>query len=255
MLYFWNQLLRPGELASASLPLVALIAGIAATFNPCGLPALPGFITLLGGNTGDAGVRQRLRLSLGASLGAMSLVLALGIIVAIVGSGTKGLIAPYFRWVQLAVGLFLVGLASLHMTDQTSRLPPGRPCHEPWRENVESGYGQTDHPGQLPVWRRIRVSRGWLNRAVSGRSCGLRPGHWWIPYQLSGILDFRAHDGFPGIHNVSPGGNIRPGPGRPSTPVGTAHPGCERGHHITGRGCTDLRQLQSWAIRQPAAVK
>ena len=123
LLYFWNQLLRPGELGSASLPLVALIAGIAATFNPCGLPALPGFITFLGGNTEDAGVRQRLRLSLGASLGAMSLVLALGIIVAIVGSGTKGLIAPYFRWVQLAVGLFLVGLASLHMTGQTSRLP------------------------------------------------------------------------------------------------------------------------------------
>jgi len=123
LLYFWNQLLRPGELGSASLPLVALIAGIAATFNPCGLPALPGFITLLGGNTEDAGVRQRLRLSLGASLGAMSLVLVLGIMVAIVGSGTKGLIAPYFRWVQLAVGLFLVGLASLHMTDQTSRLP------------------------------------------------------------------------------------------------------------------------------------
>lgn len=123
LLYFWNQLLRPGELGSASLPLVALIAGIAATFNPCGLPALPGFITLLGGNTEDAGVRQRLRLSLGASLGAMSLVLVLGIIVAIVGSGTKGLIAPYIRWVQLAVGLFLVGLASLHMTDQTSRLP------------------------------------------------------------------------------------------------------------------------------------
>ena len=123
LLYFWNQLLRPGELGSASLPLVAFIAGIAATFNPCGLPALPGFITMLGGNTEDTGVRQRLRLSLGASLGAMSLVLVLGIIVAIVGSGTKGLIAPYFRWVQLAVGLFLVGLASLHMTGQTSRLP------------------------------------------------------------------------------------------------------------------------------------
>lgn len=123
LLYFWNQLLRPGELGSASLPLVALIAGIAATFNPCGLPALPGFIIMIGGNAEDVGVRQRLRLSLGASLGAMSLVLVLGIIVAIVGSGTKGLIAPNFRWVQLVVGLFLIGLASLHMTDQASRLP------------------------------------------------------------------------------------------------------------------------------------
>ena len=47
----------------------------------------------------------------------------LGIIVAFAGAGTKELIAPHFRWVQLTVGLFLVSLATLHLLGQTTRLP------------------------------------------------------------------------------------------------------------------------------------
>jgi len=122
LLFFWNQLLKPGELNSISLPIVALIAGLAATFNPCGLPVLPGFVTFLGGGENTT-VERRFRLSLSASLGAMSIVMILGIIVAFAGAGTKGLIAPHFRWVQLTVGLLLVGLATLHLMGQTTRLP------------------------------------------------------------------------------------------------------------------------------------
>ena len=122
LLYFWSQLLRPGDLGSLSLPVVAFTAGVAATFNPCGLPVLPGFLAFMGGG-GGAGARRRAGLSLAASLGAMSLVIVLGIIVGLAGAGTKGLIAPNFRWVQLAVGLFLIGLATLHLMGQTTRLP------------------------------------------------------------------------------------------------------------------------------------
>ena len=121
LLYFWSQLLRPGDLNAVSLPLVAFIAGVAATFNPCGMPALPGFLAF--GGDGGIGVRRRAGLGLGASLGAMSLLIALGIIVAFVGAETKELIAPRFRWVQLGVGVFLVGVAVLHLTGQSSRLP------------------------------------------------------------------------------------------------------------------------------------
>jgi cytochrome c biogenesis protein CcdA len=122
LLFFWNQLLKPGELSSISLPMVALVAGVAATFNPCGLPALPGFITFMGGGE-QTSAGRRLGLSTSVSLGAMSLVVALGIVVAIVGGGTKDLVAPNFRWVQLAVGLFLVTLAGLHLTGRTESLP------------------------------------------------------------------------------------------------------------------------------------
>ena len=121
LLYFWSQLLRPGDLNAIALPLVALVAGVAATFNPCGMPALPGFLAFGGG--GGIGVRRRAGLGLAASLGAMSLLIALGIIVAVVGAETKELIAPNFRWVQLGVGVFLVAVAVLHLTGQTSRLP------------------------------------------------------------------------------------------------------------------------------------
>ena len=122
LLYFWNQLLRPGDLNAISLPLVALVAGIAATFNPCSLPALPGFLTF-GGADNTAGLGRRSGLSLATAVGAMSIIIVLGIIVAFAGTGTKGLIAPYFRWVQLAVGLILVSVAVLHMGGQTNRLP------------------------------------------------------------------------------------------------------------------------------------
>lgn len=123
LFYFWNQLLRPGDLNAISLPLVALVAGIAATFNPCSMPALPGFLAIGGGNSEGAGLGRRLGLSLAVALGALTIVIALGIIVAIVGGGTKGVIAPYFRWIQLGVGLFLVAVALLHLAGQTNRLP------------------------------------------------------------------------------------------------------------------------------------
>ena len=120
LLYFWNQLLRPGDLNAISLPLVALVAGVAATFNPCGLPALPGFLAFGGDNIG---LGRRSGLSLSTAFGAMTVIIVLGVIVAIAGTGTKGLIAPYFRWVQLAVGLILVSVAVLHLGGQTNRLP------------------------------------------------------------------------------------------------------------------------------------
>ena len=123
LLFFVKELLKPAELGSLSLPVVAFLAGVAATFNPCGLPALPGFLTFVGGGEKELKARRRAGLSLATSLGAMTLIIALGIIVALVGAGTKGLIAPYFRWVQLGVGLFLIGIALLHLTGQTTRLP------------------------------------------------------------------------------------------------------------------------------------
>ncbi len=123
LLYFWNQLLKPDELGTLSLPLVALIGGLAATFNPCGLPVLPGFLTFMGASGEDTGVRRRAELSVSAALGAMTLVILVGIIVGFVGAGTKGLIGPQQRWIQLAVGIFLVALASLHLMNRTSHLP------------------------------------------------------------------------------------------------------------------------------------
>lgn len=121
--FFVRQLLRPDQLGALSLPVVAFVAGVAATFNPCGLPALPGLLASMGGDLADKRARHRASMSLAASLGAMSLVLLVGVLVAVVGEGTKDLIKQNFRWVQLAIGLFLVVVAGLHLLDKTQALP------------------------------------------------------------------------------------------------------------------------------------
>ena len=123
LIYFVTQLLRPGDLNVLSLPLVAFVAGVAATFNPCGMPALPGFLTFGGQGGRDEGVWRRGSLSLSAALGAMTVVIAIGLVVAAAGTGAKGLLAPYTRWVQLAIGLVLIGLALAHLAGRTSSLP------------------------------------------------------------------------------------------------------------------------------------
>ncbi len=121
LLFFWGRLLQPGNFGTLGLPLVAFIAGLAATFNPCALPALPAFLTLVAG--GDSERSSYTRISLGAGLGAMALVLAVGILIAALGEGSKDFIRANFRWVQLGVGLFMVLLAVLHLLNRTSRLP------------------------------------------------------------------------------------------------------------------------------------
>jgi hypothetical protein len=49
-------------------------------------------------------------------------IIVLGLLVSVAGSGTKDLVEPRFRWVQLVVGVALIGLAALHFTGKSSRL-------------------------------------------------------------------------------------------------------------------------------------
>lgn len=123
LLYFWTQLLRPGELGGAALPLVALAAGVASTFNPCSLPALPGFLAASGARSGNDS-RKRLSLdSAAAAGGAVTVILVFGIIVAALGSGSKEAVGPFTRWVQIAIGMSLIALAALHIGNKTAGLP------------------------------------------------------------------------------------------------------------------------------------
>ncbi len=122
LLFFWNQLLQPNNLGALSLPLLAIVGGAAATFNPCAVPALPAFLALVGGNR-EMSARGRAKLSLAAGIGALATIVILGLFVAFLGTEVKDLVAPHFRWVQLGIGLFLIVLAALHLAGQTMRLP------------------------------------------------------------------------------------------------------------------------------------
>lgn len=123
LLFFWREVLHTSDFASLSLPLVAVVAAVASTFNPCSLPALPGFVAATAAAGSGAERRSRLVTSLAASAGAATVIVALGLLVAALGAGTKGVAEQYFRWVQLGVGVVLVAVAALHLAGLTSRLP------------------------------------------------------------------------------------------------------------------------------------
>lgn len=122
LLIFFKQMMSAGGLASLALPAVAAAAGAASTFNPCALPALPGFLTFIGSGSHESSGR-RTRLSLAAGLGATLVSGGLGVVVVVVGGSVKQAVAPQFRWVQLGVGVVMVALAALHLLDRTATLP------------------------------------------------------------------------------------------------------------------------------------
>jgi cytochrome c biogenesis protein CcdA len=121
LLFVWSSIFKPEDLETFPLPLVAVLAGVAATFNPCALPTLPAFLTRLSAK--DNSPRKHLSNSFYAGLGALLVVLVLGLAVATLGEGLKPFVRENFRWVQLAIGLILITLAGLHKLDRTSRFP------------------------------------------------------------------------------------------------------------------------------------
>lgn len=126
---FWNQLLQPGQFSNLSLPLVAFVAGLAATFDPCAMPTLPAFLALMSGEESSS-KRYRLKISLSTSLGAFSLVLVIGILIGILGEGAKSFMHENGRWVQLALGAFLVIVSLAHIFNYTDRMPYVAPVME-----------------------------------------------------------------------------------------------------------------------------
>jgi len=117
LLFFSGGLLMTGRLGTVSLPLMAAAGAVASTFNPCALPALPAFLGRSGGTRGDPGPA--------AALGAITVVLAFGLVVTILGMEVQILVAPGLGWLQIAAGAALIAIALLHLTGRIGRLPLG----------------------------------------------------------------------------------------------------------------------------------
>ena len=136
LLFVWSAIFKPEDLGTFPLPLVAVLSGVAATFNPCALPTLPAFLTRLSAKENSQ--RKHLSNSFYTGLGALLVVLMLGLAVATLGEGLKPFVRENFRWVQLAIGLILVTLAGLHMLDRTARFPFLGPIidrgHQMWEQ-------------------------------------------------------------------------------------------------------------------------
>ncbi len=122
LLFFAGQLLMRLRMDALSLPLLALVAAVAATFNPCAWPALPAFFAL-GGNAAEGGLRRRPGLAVAMALGSMSVVVVFGGVVAWLGMQAQMLVAVHFGWVQIEAGVVLVALAVVHLLGLAGRLP------------------------------------------------------------------------------------------------------------------------------------
>jgi cytochrome c biogenesis protein CcdA len=115
LLFFSGRLLMAGRLGTVSLPVMAAAGAVASAFNPCALPALPAFLARGGGARGDPGPA--------AALGAMTVVLAFGLVVTVLGMEAQTLVAPGLGWLQVAAGAVLITMALLHLTGRMGRLP------------------------------------------------------------------------------------------------------------------------------------
>ena len=115
LLFFSEGLLMAGRLGAVSLPLMAVAGAVASAFNPCSLPALPAFLGR--GARADPGTS--------VALGAVTVVLAFGLVVTIVGMEVQVLVAPGLGWVQVGAGAVLIVMALLHLTGRMGRLPLG----------------------------------------------------------------------------------------------------------------------------------
>lgn len=117
LLFFSGALLMAGRLGTVSLPLMAAAGAVASAFNPCALPGLPAFMGRGGGARADPGPA--------AALGAVTVVLAFGLVVTILGMEVQILVAPGLGWLQVAAGAALIAMALLHLTGRMGRLPLG----------------------------------------------------------------------------------------------------------------------------------
>jgi len=117
LLFFSEGLLMAGRLGAVSLPLMAVAGAVASAFNPCSLPALPAFLGRGGGARADPGTS--------AALGAVTVVLAFGLVVTVLGMEVQVLVAPGLGWVQVGAGAVLIVMALLHLTGRMGRLPLG----------------------------------------------------------------------------------------------------------------------------------
>jgi cytochrome c biogenesis protein CcdA len=96
---------------------MAAAGAVASAFNPCALPALPAFMGRGGGARADPGPA--------AALGAVTVVLAFGVVVTVLGLEVQILVAPGLGWLQVVAGTALIAMALLHLTGHIGRLPLG----------------------------------------------------------------------------------------------------------------------------------
>lgn len=147
-LFWW--FVGSGGQIGVPLFLVAVVAGVAAFFNPCTFPLLPLFLTRTVEEL--TGRREILRRGFAAAFGLIAFNLLLGFSIAVLGAAFGASLAatsdqpnPYVRFLRGAVGFLLVILGFTHMTGRGpitnlfARFHRNPPAHR--REGLRNYFG------------------------------------------------------------------------------------------------------------------
>lgn len=132
-LAFVKGILVPGEFAAYGLVITAVTAGTASFFSPCAFTVLPSYIAFAGGSRTPRGTPElgpALAGGLAASLGVVTAVSVLGLVVAALGTGIGASLsitgedpsraAQGFR---IGVGAFVISMGLVHLLDWSHRAP------------------------------------------------------------------------------------------------------------------------------------
>jgi cytochrome c-type biogenesis protein len=127
---FVYKLMMPHAFSAMPVYALAAVMGVAAFFSPCAFPLLPGYMTYqLEAQHGEAKLLKSLHLGLLGALGVVLVNVALGLVIA--SLGTAAPFSPDPRqdpWVVLAPrllgGLFVVYVGALYLTNRSLSLGP-----------------------------------------------------------------------------------------------------------------------------------
>ena len=132
-LAFVKGILVPGEFAAYGLAITAVAAGTASFFSPCAFTVLPSYIAFAGGGAGTGGkpaLGSALLAGTAASLGVVTAVSVLGLLVAVLGTGVGASFsitgedpsraAQGFR---IGVGAFVISMGLVHLLNWSHRAP------------------------------------------------------------------------------------------------------------------------------------
>ena len=132
-LAFVKGILVPGEFAGYGLAITAVAAGTASFFSPCAFTVLLSYIAFAGGGVGTGGkpaLGSALLAGAAASLGVVTAVSVLGLVVAALGTGVGASFsitgedpsraAQGFR---IGVGAFVISMGLVHLLDWSHRAP------------------------------------------------------------------------------------------------------------------------------------
>ena len=216
-LAFVEGILVPGEFAAYGLAITAVAAGTASFFSPCAFTMLPSYIAFAGG-----GVPRQDRPMLGttllagtaASLGVVTAVSVLGLLLAALGTGVGANLSVTAedpsraaQGLRIGVGAFIIAMGLMHILDWSHRAPlVGKVASWAVRAQPEGGSVRALYAYGAGY---AVVGIDWVNGPIPGCGRSLRNSDRWIRLGLLWCRAVHRHHGSTDAAGIARGGRDR----------------------------------------------